>query len=151
MTGMSEPKFEDWPFERLNFDDFPTFWEIFFLKNGPKFQNFGQNFTFLYPLQILNSFLVKIVPLWETFELWKRYPYLSHIPVTYFCLSGPPEPSTPKTSTVTFHLLFRYILPSFIIWRNFSITDRLVYLWKYQHEKSPKKLLVNLEFETIKD
>ena len=88
---MSEPKFENWFFEKLNFDDFPTLRETFSLKNGPKFKKFGQYFTFLYPLQRLNSFFVNIVPLWETFKLWKRYSYRSRMPVTYFCLSGPPR------------------------------------------------------------
>ena len=48
---MSEPKFENRPFERLNFDDFPTLRETFFL--------FDENCTPLRDFRV-----VKKVPLW---------------------------------------------------------------------------------------
>ena len=48
ITGMSEPKFENRSFEKLNFDHLAT-GETFSLKIGPKFQNFCLKFMFCTP------------------------------------------------------------------------------------------------------
>ena len=50
-------------------------------------------------------FFVNFVTIWETFKLGKRYPYGSHIPVTYFCLA--PRVKIPKAEF--FHLQYFFI------------------------------------------
>ena len=76
---MSELNFENRPFERLNFDDFPTLRGTFSLKNEPKFQNFGQNFMFLYPFEGLSSFFCEFYTPLRDFRVVKKVPlWLAH-------------------------------------------------------------------------
>ena len=108
---MFEPNLENRPFERLNFDDFPTLRDNFSLKmtlkSDPK--NFLQNFTFWYPFERLNSFFREFCTPLRDFRVVKKVPLSLAHTRDLFLPKYPPRVLYDGHLSLTFtYLQYRY-------------------------------------------
>ena len=71
---MSETKYENRTFERLNFDDFPTLRETFSFKNEPIFQNFWPEFHTFVPLSETQFLFREFCTPLRDFQVVKKVP-----------------------------------------------------------------------------